>query len=100
MSFKSEFLAALTKVFVQGIMDWKMPLFRGFIYAMIPGASAVYSGLQDYNSLADLDGLVWFKLSLSFIIGSGTALGAFLDSSFTRTKDRLQEAADAATTKP
>ena len=89
MSFEPSICRALAKVFIEGILDWKMPIFRGLIYAALPALTAIYSGLQDYHSMSDLDALTWTKLALASLIASGTAIGAYLDSSFTRTKDRL-----------
>ena len=95
-----QILSAIGSVLVKGIMDWKMPLFRGLLYAITPAIAAVYSGLQDYKSFDDLDGLTWVKLALSASTAAAIALAGYLDSSFTRTKDTLNARDGAAAPTP
>ena len=75
---------------IEGLVEWKMPLFRGALYAFIPAAISFNAGLQDYLSLNDLDSLNWLKITLAAVIAGGSAMAGFLDSSFTRTKDRIR----------
>ena len=85
----------MKNIFIQGLLDWKMPLFRGALYAVVPALTSTYAGLQDYKSMSDMDDLTWLKIKLSAMIAAGTALAGYLDSSFTRTRDRLRERSGA-----
>lgn len=66
-----------------------MPIFRGILYAVAPAITAIYAGLQDYHSIAEVDELTWLKIKLSAGAAAIAGLTAFLDSSFTRVKDKM-----------
>ena len=81
---------SLWSSFSCGLRDWKMPLFRGFLYGLTPALTAIYAGLQDYKAWVDIDDLAWFKIKMSAAIGAASGVAAFLDSSFARTSDTLK----------
>ena len=82
---------ALTAILVQFLSDWKMPFFRGILYAAAPALAAIYSGLQDYHSMADLDELTWLKIKLNASISAISGIVGFLDGSFQKTRDKIKE---------
>jgi len=85
-----EILAALSKITVQFILDWKMPAFRCLMYASIPALYAIKEGLMEYNHEAALPELAWLKIKISAYIGAATAVVAFLDSSYGKAKEAIK----------
>ena len=89
-----EILTALSKVIVQGIMDWKFPLFLGALLTLNAVFLFVNEALRDYNDFAAVPTLTWIKLMVGAASAGIGALVPYLNSTVARTRAELQDRKD------
>ncbi len=81
---------ALTHVIVQGILDWKMPIFHGFLFFAAEVIGAVVIGLRDYHDWAAVPDLEWTKIELHGAYAGVVALISFLSKSVANVSNELK----------
>lgn len=90
-----DIFSALTKVVVQGILDWKFPLFVGALLTLNAVFIFTNEALRDYNDFAAVPTLTWLKLSLGAASAGIGALIPYINSTVARTRSELKDRADA-----
>lgn len=94
----NEIRQAFRTVVVQGILDWKMPLFQGIVLVLSAVAVTVTAGVQDYKAMTDIDDLTWFKITWTAVASACTALISFLNGSFHRARQEIKSREEANAT--
>ena len=84
-----QILRAISDSIVQGIIDWKMPIFRGLLGALLAMATQVVASLNDYTRWEDIDTLSWAKIKWSVVAAVATNLIGFLDGSVHKTREAI-----------
>ena len=85
-----EIVKAINETIVQGILDWKMPLFQGFLGALLAMATQVVASLNDYSTWESIDTLSWVKIRWSVTAAVATYLVGFLNTSVARTRNTIE----------
>jgi len=86
-----EIVKALTKVIVQGILEWKFPLFVGGLLTLNAIVIFLNEALRDYNDFSAVPELTWLKLFLGCISAGVGALIPFINSTVARTREQIKE---------
>lgn len=81
----------LTKVIGQGLLDWKMPIGLGALYAFVAFTTAYTGQLKQYNEAEAIGDLQWSIIWQTSLASAATALIAFCSRSVARTEDKIVE---------
>lgn len=60
-------------------VNWWPAIHRGTLYAAIAVAVVLEDRMSRYNSLSEIDGLTWIKLTLAAFIAGANAILAFVN---------------------
>ncbi len=69
---------------------WKMSVVRCLIYAVVVGINGIISGLDGYQSFAEISGFTLFKLACAVIVDMLMVWISFLDTSIKDVKPPTQ----------
>jgi len=86
-----EIFKAITKVAVQGILDWKFPIFVGALFTLNAIFIFMNEALREYNDFAAVPPLTWIKLLLGAASAGIGALISYVSTSVSRTRDEIKE---------
>lgn len=90
MSLK-EIRDAFSSIVVRGLLDWKMPIFLGFVLTLSNVALLLNTALHGYATWDDIGKLDWWLIWTSVVGNAALQLVAFCSKSVARKSDELNQ---------